>query len=86
MGKYTYPYVTKKQEEYQERLNNEPPRCPRCGSTYLSADKKGFSATKGAIGAMLFDDILVGAIIGSHGSDKVILTCLKCGKQWKAGK
>ena len=64
----------------------EAPRCPSCGSTYLTADRKGFSATKGAIGTFLFDDILAGAIIGSRGSNKVIVTCMKCGHQWKIGK
>ncbi len=59
-------------------------RCPKCGSTSLTANKKGFSATKGVIGLAVSP--LAGAVVGSTGKNKVIVTCLKCGHQWKAGK
>jgi tellurium resistance protein TerD len=58
-------------------------RCPKCGSTQVSADKKGFGFLKAAAGAVLTGGYgLLGGFIGSR---KVLVTCLKCGKQWKAG-
>ena len=58
--------------------------CPRCCSTSIFANQKGFSYSRGAIGAAFGLD--VGLIAGGIGSKKVICTCLKCGYQWKAGK
>jgi DNA-directed RNA polymerase subunit RPC12/RpoP len=43
-------------------------KCPKCGSTQLSANKKGWTMTTGMIG-----------------SSKILITCLKCGKQFKPG-
>lgn len=48
--------------------NNELVSCPRCKSTQISANKKGFSFMTGLIG-----------------SQSVFITCLHCGKRWKAG-
>lgn len=58
--------------------------CPKCLSTSISANQKGFGFVRGAIGASIGLD--VGLIAGSIGSKKVICTCLKCGHQWTAGK
>ncbi len=58
--------------------------CPKCGSTSVTAQKKGFSFVKGAIGATVGLD--VGLIAGGAGANKVILTCMNCGHQWKPGK
>lgn len=58
--------------------------CPRCGSTQISADKKGYGVVKGAIGAVVAGP--VGLAAGNIGAKKVTVTCLKCGKQWEAGK
>jgi RNase P subunit RPR2 len=43
--------------------------CPKCYSTNLSANKRGWKMTTGFIG-----------------SNKVIVTCLKCGNKFKPGK
>ena len=59
----------------------KPIKCPKCGSTQLTATKKGFELAIGSIftgGTGLFDE--------SFGSGKVELTCLKCGHSWKPGK
>ncbi|WP_051196305.1 hypothetical protein [Clostridium cadaveris] len=64
--------------------DNNVARCPKCGSTSLTGNKKGFSATKGVLGLAVSP--LAGAIVGSTGKNKVIVTCLKCGHHWKAGK
>lgn len=58
--------------------------CPKCGSTSVTAQKKGFSFAKGAIGATV--GLEVGILAGGIGADKVILACMNCGHQWKPGK
>jgi len=58
--------------------------CPKCLSTSISADKKGYGVGKAVVGAALFGGI--GLTAGNIGAKKVICTCLKCGHQWQAGK
>ena len=58
--------------------------CPRCHSTSLSANKKGFGIGKALIGGALTGGI--GLIAGNIGAKKVRVTCLKCGYQFMAGK
>lgn len=58
--------------------------CPKCGSTSLSASKKGFSAGKAAAG--MFAVGLGGAVFGAAGANKIKVTCLSCGYQYKPGK
>jgi hypothetical protein len=59
-------------------------KCPRCGSTQLTANKKGFSGTKAVGGAILTGGI--GLLAGTIGSNKVKITCLACGKQFNPGE
>ena len=59
-------------------------KCPKCGSTQLYTDKKGFSAGKAVGGAILTGGI--GLLAGFHGSKKVIITCLSCGNKFKPGE
>lgn len=58
--------------------------CPKCLSTNVTAQKKGFGFGKAALGAAVGLD--VGLLAGGIGSNKVILTCMNCGHQWKPGK
>ena len=58
--------------------------CPKCLSTSVSANQKGFGFVRGALGASVGLD--VGMIAGGIGSKKIICTCLKCGYRWKPGK
>jgi len=58
--------------------------CPKCSSTQLSADKKGFSGVKAVGGAILTGGI--GLLAGTHGSNDVIITCLVCGHGFKPGE
>lgn len=68
----------------QEAMENGEACCPKCGSTSLTANKKGFGLIKGATGVVVAGPI--GAIFAGHGKNKVIVTCLSCGKQFKPGK
>ena len=53
--------------------------CPKCGSTQITAQKKGFSGGKAVAGAVLTGG--VGLLAGLHGSSDIVITCLACGKQ-----
>lgn len=56
--------------------------CPKCYSTQVTANKKGFSLGKAAVGSLIAGGVLLGAV----GKNKIEVTCLKCGNKWKAGK
>lgn len=58
--------------------------CPKCGSTSLTANKKGFGIGKAVIGASVAGPI--GLVAGNIGRQKVTVTCLNCGYQFKPGK
>lgn len=57
--------------------------CPECGSTQISANKKGFSGSNAVAGALLTGGI--GLLAGTAGSNKIIITCLNCGHQFFPG-
>jgi TM2 domain-containing membrane protein YozV len=59
--------------------------CPKCGSSQLTANKKGFSLGKAVAGGILLVPI-AGVATGMVGKNKIIITCLNCGKQFKPGK
>lgn len=58
--------------------------CPKCHSTSLSSNKKGFGIGKAVVGAALTGGI--GLVAGNFGAKKVRVTCLKCGHEFWAGK
>lgn len=59
-------------------------RCPRCGSTDLAANSKGFGLGKAAAGGCLLGPLgLLGGVIGSR---KIKITCLKCGHRFAPGQ
>ncbi len=78
----------KKEEqlELQERIKQMDKEgiiyCPKCYSTQITANKKGFSLGKAAAGSLIAGGVLLGAV----GKNKIEVTCLKCGNKWKAGK
>lgn len=76
------PEVSKKSN--RDIKNEDIVCCPKCGSTQLTANKKGFGVGKALGGALLAGPI--GLAAGGIGSGKVLITCLKCGKQFKPGK
>ncbi len=57
--------------------------CPKCGSTQVTVQKKGFGGGCACCGALLVGPL--GLLCGLHGANKVIITCLKCGNQWSRG-
>ena len=59
-------------------------RCPKCNSNQLTSDKKGFSGKNAVAGAVLTGGI--GLLAGTLGSNKVKITCLACGKEFKPGE
>lgn len=65
------------------QISNMPIRCPKCGSSQLSANNKGFGVGKAIVGGVALGGI--GLLGGFIGSSKVKITCLQCGHQWKAG-
>jgi hypothetical protein len=59
-------------------------KCPKCGSNQITANKKGFSGKKAVAGAVLTGGI--GLLAGTLGSNKVMITCLNCGNQFRPGQ
>jgi len=77
-------YKNKQVDTPSNEVIDNSVKCPFCGSTQITANNKGFKFGNAAIGGVLLGP--VGLLGGFIGSNKVIVTCLNCGKQWKAGK
>lgn len=63
--------------------------CKKCGSTALVGNKKGYGIGKGMFGLLVGIFLigpfgLLGLMLGNFGAKKVWVTCLKCGKKYKA--
>lgn len=58
--------------------------CPKCHSNQVSSNQKGFNSGN-AIAGNLMGGTLMGVGLGMIGSSRIIITCLKCGNQFKAG-
>ncbi|NLC41721.1 MAG: helix-turn-helix domain-containing protein [Erysipelothrix sp.] len=56
-------------------------KCPRCGSTSLSGNKKGYGIGKGVLGAVVAGPL--GLMAGNIGARKVKITCMSCGHRFK---
>lgn len=67
-----------------KKVDDKVVRCPRCGSTSITAHKKGFGLAKGAAGVFTFG--AYGVLAAGIGKNKVLITCLNCGKRFKPGK
>lgn len=55
-------------------------KCPKCSSTSIHADKKGFSGKKACCGALLIGPL--GLLCGTSGKNKIVITCLNCKHSW----
>lgn len=71
-------------DKIKQLKKDKIPFCPRCHSTNLTAQKKGFGLLKGAVGVATFGGL--GVTAAGIGKNKIILTCLNCGYQFKPGK
>ena len=58
--------------------------CPKCLSTHIHSEQKGFSGGKALVGAVIAGPL--GLLAGTIGSKKVSLTCQKCGYHFMAGE
>ncbi|HEY9697058.1 MAG TPA: hypothetical protein V6D10_07330 [Trichocoleus sp.] len=64
----------------QSEPEEETIRCPRCKSTQIMVQKKGFSGGNAIVGAVLLGPVgLAGGFIGAN---DINLTCMKCAYQW----
>lgn len=73
--------IQKKQLKLQEKQFKSIAKCPKCGSTSLAANKKGFGVGKAVIGGSIAGPL--GLVAGNIGAKKVNVTCLNCGKKFK---
>lgn len=75
----------------QEQMNAML-KCPKCGSTSITGQKKGYGVVKGGLGAAALGTmtggvgVIVGLGAGNIGRNKVKCTCMNCGYKFKAGK
>ncbi len=74
------PVVTRALKRRADLNKSGQVYCPKCLSTSVSINPKGFGFVRGAT------DAADGMIAGGIGSKKVICTCLKCGYKWKVDK
>lgn len=56
-------------------------KCPLCGSTQITANQKGFNSLNAVTGAVLLGP--VGILGGLFGSQKIFITCMRCGYKWE---
>lgn len=83
------PYCTGIEDVPQGIVAAPPPtppevHCPKCKSTQITANKKGFGIGKAVAGAALTGG--VGLLAGFIGSGKVKVTCLNCGFEFSPGQ
>lgn len=70
-------------ETKQEQMttnNDDKLTCPKCGSSQIHIDKKGYSAGKGCCGFLACGPL--GFLFGQSGASKLRKTCLKCNNSW----
>lgn len=65
-------------------MEEEKIHCPKCNSTQLTANTKGYSGGKAVAGGVMTGGI--GLLAGLHGKGKIIITCMSCGEKWKPGE
>lgn len=67
--------------------------CPKCGSTQIDAQSRGFNALKatgaGLVGGLFFGPVGLiagGALGGTADQNQIVLTCLECGHRFRPGQ
>jgi uncharacterized paraquat-inducible protein A len=76
--------ISAKLNNSNTRTNDNNVYCPKCSSTSITAQKKGFSLGKAAVGSAIV--LPLGIATGMIGKNKIYLTCLNCGHRFKPGK
>lgn len=74
-----FPFSTPNQQSL-----DEPVRCPKCSSTQVSANRKGFSVGKAVGWGVLLGPL--GWVAGAAGASQLKVTCLRCGHSWLPGQ
>lgn len=59
--------------------------CPNCHSSQITATAKGFNSTVAGLNSLMGGSAVSSMSLGMVGSGKIVITCLKCGNQFKAG-
>lgn len=83
--------LQQQQLQMQQAQYNSLIKCPKCGSTSITGQKKGYGIVKGGLGAAALGAMTggVGAIVGlgagNIGRKKIQCTCMNCGYKFKAG-
>lgn len=72
--------LAKEEVELRERKVETTLHCPKCGSTDVHMEKRGYSIKKGLVGGFLLGPI--GLLAGAHKRNKLRYTCLSCNHQW----
>lgn len=71
----------KAEEKLNEQLANRVIHCPKCFSTYLRTDNKGFSFGKAIVGSIVLGPL--GILAGGLGMKNARVVCNKCGHKFK---
>lgn len=66
-------------------MEEEPIKCPKCGSTQIHVHERGFKTGRAIAGGLLTGNILIAAAAGATGKNKIELVCLKCGHKFNIG-
>ncbi|MDF5734903.1 MAG: hypothetical protein PUQ00_04180 [Nostoc sp. S13] len=78
----TQPVVHQTHVVVQPVIQHEIPiSCPKCGSTQITSNKKGFNVGHALVGGLVTGG--VGLVAGLWGSNEIRLNCLRCGNRWK---
>jgi len=71
-----------REEQRMREIAARPVTCPKCHSTSIVTQKKGFGLGKAAAGVFLTGNVL-GAAAGVAGANKPVNVCQRCGHKWK---
>lgn len=67
-------------------MNDDPIKCPKCGSAQIHVHERGFKTGRAIAGGLLTGNIFVAAVAGAAGKNKIELVCLRCGHKFKTGE
>jgi hypothetical protein len=78
------PEMSEREKLIEKYRSESIAYCPRCLSTSLTANKKGFGIGKAVVGGALVGPL--GLVAGNIGRSNVTVTCLNCGNRFKPGR